>query len=127
MPQLRPPNRKHSDERLAMLAGAGDESAFSALYARHESALLGYCRSITRDPEDARDALQTAMARAYAGLAGRLSDAPVRPWLFRIAHNESVNVLRRRRPDVPLIDGDLAVVSAADETATRAAAHELLA
>src|SRR4051794_16011428 len=124
MPHVHPPSRMLSDERLAVLAGAGDDNAFSVLYSRHEKALLGYCRSITREREDARDALQTAMAGAYAGLAARPAGAPVRAWLFRITHNEAVNVLRRRRPEVPLSDGDRAAASAADETATRAAARD---
>jgi RNA polymerase sigma factor (sigma-70 family) len=127
MPRIQPPHRLLSDERLATLARAGDADAFTVLYARHEAALLGYCRSITRDPEDARDALQTALAHAYAGFDAKPPGAPVRAWLFRIAHNESVNVLRRRRSDVPLDDGDLSAASAADETVKRAAAHELLA
>jgi RNA polymerase sigma factor (sigma-70 family) len=116
-----------SDERLARFAAMSDDAAFAALYERHQAALLSYCRSITRETEDARDALQSAMAAAYAGIGRRPTEAPVRGWLFRIAHNESINVLRRRRMDLPLLEGDLVtVVSAADETVERAAAHEAL-
>src|SRR3954454_9408117 len=123
------PYRLFSDERLARLAAARDDRAFSLLYQRHEPELLAYCRSITRDSEDARDALQSAVAPAYAAVPARdRGGAPVRAWLFRIAHNESINVLRRRRPDMPLLDNDLSVVpSAADEIARRETAYEALA
>ena len=124
-----PPYRLLSDERLARLAAGRDDRAFSSLYMRYEPALLAYCRSITRDAEDARDALQNAMTSAYAAAPVRGDGSgPVRAWLFRIAHNESVNVLRRRRPELPLVDGDLRLVpSAAEQTTEREAAHEALA
>src|SRR5918911_853591 len=91
------PLRWRSDERLVRLAAAGDEAAFGGLYERHHQALYRYCRSIVRDEHDAQDALQAAMAAAFAGAGSWRSGAPVRAWLFRIAHNEAVSLLRRRR------------------------------
>jgi len=93
-----------SDARLARLASAGSARAFATLYERHHQALYRYCQSIVRNPEDAQDALQSALARAFAALRGRERDLAVRPWLFRIAHNEAVSILRRRRPDAPTVD-----------------------
>ena len=122
------PYRLLSDERLARLAAGRDDRAFSSLYQRHEAALLAYCRSITRDPEDARDALQSAMASAYSAIPGRRPGGPVRAWLFKITHNEAIDLLRRRRHELPLVDGDLSPApSAADQTTAREAAHEALA
>jgi DNA-directed RNA polymerase specialized sigma24 family protein len=72
---------------------------------RHHQALYRYCRSIVRDEDDAQDALQSAMMRALAALQARERDLAVRPWLFRIVHNEAVSILRRRRPDVSLVEG----------------------
>jgi RNA polymerase sigma factor (sigma-70 family) len=89
--------RWRSDERLVRLAAAGDDAAFGVLYERHHQALYRYCRSIVRDEHDAQDALQAAMAAAFAGADSWRSGAPVRAWLFRIAHNEAVSLLRRRR------------------------------
>jgi RNA polymerase sigma factor (sigma-70 family) len=89
--------RWRSDERLARLAAAGDEAAFGVLYERHHQALYRYCRSIVRDEHDAQDALQGAMAAALAGAGTWRPGVPVRAWLFRIAHNEAVSLLRRRR------------------------------
>ena len=93
-----------SDERLARLVSGGDERAFSTLYERYNQPLYRYCRSMLRHDADAQDALQSAMTRAYAALQRSQRDAPVRPWLFRIAHNESVSVFRRRRPAAELTD-----------------------
>jgi RNA polymerase sigma factor (sigma-70 family) len=96
------PTRLLGDERLAQLAAAGSERAFARLYERHHQALYRYCRAIVRHDEDARDVLQTTMVRALAALGRGVPDAPMRPWLFRIAHNEAISLLRRRRPTIGL-------------------------
>jgi RNA polymerase sigma factor (sigma-70 family) len=93
-----------SDERLARLVSRGSERAFAVLYQRHHQALYRYCRSIVRDEDDAQDALQSTMTRALVALRARERDLAVRPWLFRIAHNEAVSVLRRRRPTTALAE-----------------------
>jgi RNA polymerase sigma factor (sigma-70 family) len=92
------PLRTLSDERLAELAGAGESDAFGTLYERYREALARYCRSIVRDAEDAGDALQNTMVSVLRALQGHGPSGPVRPWLYRIAHNESVSIIRRRHP-----------------------------
>lgn len=87
-----------SDERLAKLVARGDARAFVALYQRNHQQIYRYCRSILRHDQDAQDALQNTMMRAYAALRAQQRDVAVRPWLFRIAHNESISILRRRTP-----------------------------
>ena len=85
------------DERLARLAARGSQRAFAAVYERHHQALYRYCRSILRDDADAQDALQSTFTRALSAIKRGQRTAPLRPWLFRIAHNEAISVLRRRR------------------------------
>ncbi len=92
------------------------QAEFAALYERHHKALYRYCRSIVRHEEDAQDALQSTMTRAYAALQDKPHDFDLRPWLFRIAHNESVSILRRRRPTQEL-DAELAALGGVDERA----------
>lgn len=85
-----------TDRRLARLASKGDPAAFAAIYERHHQDLFRYCRSITGNGDDAGDALQSTMAAALRALRGDQRDIALRPWLFRIAHNESVSLVRRR-------------------------------
>jgi RNA polymerase sigma factor (sigma-70 family) len=85
-----------TDERLARLVADTNDRAFVALYDRHHQALYRYCRSLVRDETDAQDATQSTWARALIALRRRQRDAPVKPWLFRIAHNEAISMLRRR-------------------------------
>jgi RNA polymerase sigma factor (sigma-70 family) len=97
VPSLPHARRLLSDERLAKLAGRGDARAFATLYERNHQAIYRYCQSIVRHDQDAQDALQNTMMRAYAALRAQERDLAVRPWLFRIAHNEAISILRRRR------------------------------
>lgn len=88
-----------SDERLAHLAAAGNRAAFAAIYERHHQALYRYCRTITRNDEDARDALQATMLNAMKAIDTK--PRKVRAWLYRIAHNESVSLLRSGKRHSP--------------------------
>jgi RNA polymerase sigma factor (sigma-70 family) len=100
--QVNPSAGMRRDERLAQLVAGGSEPAFVALYESYYDQLYRYCRSIVRDDSDAQDAVQSTLTGAFAALRRGRRDAPLRPWLFRIAHNESVSVLRRRRPEEQL-------------------------
>src|SRR4051794_18303590 len=88
-----------SDERLARLAAGGSEAAFAAIFERHHQALHRYCRSILGNDHDAADALQNTMVRALRALPGETRAISLKPWLYKIAHNESISLLRARRPD----------------------------
>ncbi|MDX6554388.1 MAG: hypothetical protein QOD86_583 [Miltoncostaeaceae bacterium] len=78
----------------------GDERAFDEVYARYRDPLHRYCHSIVRQREDAEEAYQATMLAAFQTLSD--PDGPevsLRPWLYRIAHNACVSVLRRRPAD----------------------------
>jgi RNA polymerase sigma factor (sigma-70 family) len=91
-----------SDERLVALVRAGDEGAFEALYDRHHVAILGFSRHMLGTREEAEDAVQHTFLAAFRDLVG--SDKPIelRPWLFAIARNRCLSLLRARRPHVAL-------------------------
>ncbi|HWT94832.1 MAG TPA: RNA polymerase sigma factor [Solirubrobacteraceae bacterium] len=100
-----PPHHVVRDEVLARRAAAGDEDAFAVLVSRHHPRIERYCRSIVRHDEDGSDAAQNAMAKAMLALRnGAGPDQAVRAWLYRIAHNEAISLLRRRRDEPELSD-----------------------
>lgn len=90
---------RSSDELLARHAARGSERAFAVLFERYHQPLYRYCRSIVRNEADAQDALQSTFAAALSALKRRQRNAPLRPWLFRIAHNEAIGVIRKRARD----------------------------
>jgi RNA polymerase sigma factor (sigma-70 family) len=118
-----------ADERLAQLVAAGRDRAFAVLYERYHQPLYRYCRSMLRNDQDAQDALQSTFASALAALQEGKRNAPFRPWLFRIAHNESVTVIRRRRDAGHEISDSVLppAASASDEADDRARMALLLA
>jgi RNA polymerase sigma factor (sigma-70 family) len=86
-----------SDAQLARRAGAGDDRAFEILHHRFATHLYRYCRVILGHHEDAEEALQSLMLRAYSALRTGVRPNAVRPWLYRIAHNECLRLIGRRR------------------------------
>jgi RNA polymerase sigma factor (sigma-70 family) len=87
--------RLASDERLIALTRAGQQSAFEALVARYQQRLLAFCRHMLRSREDAEDVLQEVFAAAFNAIMADSREINVRPWLYRIARNRSLNHLRR--------------------------------
>lgn len=114
------------DRRLSRLAAEGDAHAFAAIYERHHRALYRYCLSILHDPDDAGDALQSAMVSALSALTSGVQVLALKPWLFRIAHNESISLARRHGSESSV--ADVPERAAADQDpATRERLRQLVA
>jgi RNA polymerase sigma factor (sigma-70 family) len=96
-----------TDDGLVQRATGGDEHAFASIFGRYHQGLYRYCLALTGDSHDAQDALQNTMIKVLRALPGEQRRIELKPWLYRIAHNESVELLRRRRETRPLED-DLA-------------------
>ncbi len=90
--------RLQSDERLVALVRRGNTSAFEVLVCRYESRLLAFCRHLLGSREDAEDVLQEVLAAAFNALQSDDRAINVRPWLYRICRNRSLNHLRRSQP-----------------------------
>jgi RNA polymerase sigma factor (sigma-70 family) len=92
-----PLSRLLSDERLTRRAVGGDERAFAAIFNRYHQSLYRFCLAIVGNPDDASEALQNTMIKVLRALPGEERRIELKPWLYRIAHNESIDLLRRRR------------------------------
>ena len=90
-----------TDEKLAAMASAGSNEAFATLYRRYHQAVYRYCLSLLRQEADARDALQGSMLAALSSLRARPIEGAFKPWLFRVAHNQSISIIRRRAREAP--------------------------
>lgn len=88
------------DETLVRLARARDEAAVRTLTRRYNRRLFRVARSILRNDGEAEDVVQETYVRAFTGLDMFRGDASFSTWLTRIAMNEALGRLRRRRPTV---------------------------
>jgi len=89
--------RLQSDERLVALARRGNHGAFEALVGRYQARLLSFCRHMLSSREDAEDVLQEVFAASFNAMLADDRPINVRPWLYRIARNRSLNQLRRHQ------------------------------
>src|SRR6478735_9573704 len=96
-----------SDEELVSLARQRDEAAVRTITTRYNRRLFRVARSVLRNDAEAEDVVQETYVRAFAGLSGFRGEAQLSTWLTRIALNEALGRLRRRRPTVELTDAEL--------------------
>jgi RNA polymerase sigma factor (sigma-70 family) len=122
--------RLQSDERLIALTRRGQHAAFEALCSRYQARLLSFVRHMLGSREDAEDVLQEVFAAAFNAVLADERPINVRPWLYRIARNRSLNHLRRASAvgvdsmDVHFADHGL---STGDRVLRRETFRELLA
>src|SRR5579862_1289652 len=87
--------RLQSDDRLISFVRRGNVAAFEVLVGRYETRLLAFCRHLLGSREDAEDVMQEVLTAAFNAILADERQINVRPWLYRIARNRSLNHLRR--------------------------------
>src|SRR5262245_46666155 len=93
-----------TDEQLVSLARSGSERAWTEIMRRYGRQLRAYCSRFV-GPNRAEDAVQQAFLQAFLALRdGSRRDIALRPWLYRIAHNCAIDVLRKGTPDYEQLD-----------------------
>jgi len=84
---------------LVQAAKRGDDSAFEELVRRYDRNVFRIAQHITQNREDAEDVVQEAFLKAYGNLAQFQEQSKFYTWLVRIAVNEALMKLRRRKPE----------------------------
>ncbi len=90
---------RDDEDLLVSAAKKGDAAAFEELVNRYEDKIFRLTKNITGNHEDAEDAMQEAFLKAYSHLQNFHGDSRFYTWLVRIAANESLMRLRKRRPN----------------------------
>jgi RNA polymerase sigma factor (sigma-70 family) len=82
-----------------------DPAAFEALVRRHQGPIYNFCLRMLDQADDAADVAQETFVQLYSHL-GQLNERDsLAPWLFRVARNRCIDIIRRRRT-VPLLAAD---------------------
>ena len=85
------------ERELVEAARAGDDGAFRSLVEPHRAELQAHCYRMLGSVQDAEDALQETLLRAWRGLRGFEGRSSPRAWLYRIATNACLDAIGRRR------------------------------
>jgi len=94
--------QKKTDEEIAAMVQSGDLESFSFLVERYEKKLKRYARKFLINIEDINDITQEIFIKAYINIKSFDIEKRFSPWIYRIAHNELVNSLKKKEKN-PLL------------------------
>lgn len=107
------------DQKLMQKAKKGDQAAFAELVDKYSDKIYAYLYRMVGNRDDALDLAQESFLRIYSNLCNFKLGQPFRPWLYRIATNLAIDLLRKRRPmvalDAPLFADEPLRLELADE------------
>src|SRR5215218_973824 len=115
-----------SDRRLVEQVRGGSHAAFEVVFERYGKGIISFCRHMLGSQEEAEDAVQQTFASAYADML-REEDREIRlkPWLYTIARNRCLSMLRARRDELH-VEREPATTGLAEQVEQRAELRELL-
>jgi RNA polymerase sigma-70 factor, ECF subfamily len=96
-----------SDGLLVQRCRGGDRRAFETLVDRYQKPVFNAALRMLRNPEDARDVAQTVFLKVFEHLADYDPKFRFYSWIYRIALNESINVLDRRHRHEPIVGDEV--------------------
>lgn len=110
------------DDRLIREMRRGNEAAFEVVYERYAGGLLALCRRILGSRDEAEEALQHSFAVVWSSLRRADANAPerLRPWLYAVARNHCLSLLRAREPSTVSLEEGGFTAELADEIERRA-------
>jgi len=123
-----PPRAEAPDEASWLPAARrGEPWALERLYHCYQPQVYALCFRLLERAEDAEDAVQATFVRAFRALPRFRGDSTARTWLYRIATNEALGILRRRRDSSPLEDGTVSLPDRSASVVERLAVRAALA
>lgn len=118
--------RLAGDDRLVALIRSGNEAAFEVVYERYHRSLLSFSRHMLGNTEDAAEAVQQTFLSAYRDLTTSAKAIQLKAWLFTIARNRCLSVLRGRREHADIDVVEPATEGLAAEVQRREDLREML-
>jgi RNA polymerase sigma factor (sigma-70 family) len=119
--------RGRSDEAIVARVRAGDDRAFELIFDRYHRGLLAFCAHMLGNRDEAEDALQHSFMAAYRAMRATDGEIRLKAWLYTIARNRCLSVLRARREQVAFDETRGATDGVAADVDRRAELRGLLA
>src|ERR1700685_1546732 len=87
---------ERTDEEIVKEVQGGDVESFRILVERYEPKMTRYARRFLFGADDAKDLLQEIFIKTYTNINSFDTERRFSPWIYRIAHNEFVNALKKK-------------------------------
>jgi len=93
---------KLSDEQLIEKVRSADQELYTLVVKRYQDKLLRYATGIIKDQDKASDVVQESFIKAFINLKGFNINKSFSSWIYRIVHNEAINLIRKHQKEVKL-------------------------
>jgi len=94
-----------SDEEIIEKVRSNDREIYAVIMERYQKKLLRYASSLIKDENKAIDAVQESFIKAFINLKGFDTKKKFSSWIYRIVHNESMNIIKKHHKEIALPDG----------------------
>src|SRR3954451_8011594 len=125
LPRSRPLLAPLGDDRLVEQVRRGNDEAFEVIFDRHHRGFLSFCRHMLASVEEAEDAVQHTFIQAYDSIRRSSRELKLKAWLYAIARNRCLSILRARREQAAEL-AEIPTAGLSEEVQQRAELRELL-
>src|SRR3989339_1305271 len=94
-----------TDEEIVEIVRADNKELYALLVKRYQTKLMRYAEYLIGDHEKASDAVQQSLIKAYVNLNGFDTKKKFSSWIYRIVHNEAMNLIDKHKKNIVLDDG----------------------
>ncbi len=91
-----------SDEEIVEKVRSYDQNLYAVIVDRYKDKLLRYAKNIIRNNEKAVDIVQDSFANVFVNLKGFDTNKKFSSWIYRIVHNEAINIINKNKREVAL-------------------------
>lgn len=97
-------NEKLSDEEIVEKVRSIDQEFYAVIIERYQNKLLRYATNLIRDEDKAADVVQDSFIKAFINLKGFDIKKKFSSWIYRIVHNEAMNIIIKHQKEIRLPD-----------------------
>ena len=98
-------NEKLTDEEVVERVRSGDRESYAIIMQRYQAKLFRFANNIMKDEHKAEDAVQAAFIKAFINLKSFNVKKKFSSWIYRIVHNEAVNIIKKYLKEAPFPEG----------------------
>src|SRR3989344_7261282 len=95
-------NEELTDEQIVVKTISEDKEYFAMIIDRYEEKLLRYANYLIKDEYKAVDVVQESFIKAYSNLNGFTPTKKFSSWIYRIVHNQSMNIIKKYLKETPI-------------------------